>query len=130
MLSQHPSGLSTSLCDSGPCHPFAQAAFLLEGRLQLPELAVEKVGRDFNQADQDIGGDGRIGMLDTPAKGIIRGVRLAVERSKAAGVSMLLRPLGHTPDPEKITIVFEQLLETRPRDVEFPWWCPRRGCLR
>lgn len=70
--------LSGALIQSGAGHALAQAAFLDKRLLELPELAIKQVGGHLDQADNYIGSNGRIMMLNAFAKGIVVGARLPV----------------------------------------------------
>lgn len=49
----------------GSCHSFPHTAFFYKSLLQLSKLFIEQVTGHSNQADDNIGGDGGIGMLDS-----------------------------------------------------------------
>ena len=77
-----------TVVEASPRHPLAQATFLDEGFLQVPELAVEQVGAHADQADDHVGGDRRIGALDPLAEGGIGGVWDPVQLTEAERVGM------------------------------------------
>jgi hypothetical protein len=60
-------------------HAFAEAAGVDEILFQTLDLAVEQVVRHLDQADDQVGADLRIGMLDAFAEGFVAGIALAIE---------------------------------------------------
>lgn len=86
-------------------HALAQAAFLDEGFLQLPDLAVQQEARYSDQADDHIGGNGRVGVLDSLTEGGVGSSRDAVEVAEPAGIRVLRGPLRETSHPQEIPVV-------------------------
>jgi hypothetical protein len=67
-------------------HAFAQSAFFDKCLFELTELLIEKVSRYLDQAENGVGGDGRIGMLDGLAESFIvrpPGVRVSSDKRLA-----------------------------------------------
>jgi hypothetical protein len=62
-------------------HALAQAAFLEEGLLRVSELTLQKVARYLDEAEDDVGGNRRVDVLNALAEGLVGRVRYSVELS-------------------------------------------------
>lgn len=96
---------------AGASHAFAQAAFLQEILFQARNLPVEQITRHLDQADDDIGADGGVGVFDAFAKCFVVGAGLAVEVAQAARVGMVRCPFGEATRAEEIAVILEEFFE-------------------
>jgi hypothetical protein len=91
--------------EAGSRHSLAQAAFLDEGILEVPELAGEQVGGHADQANDHIGRDRRVGVLDAFAECLVGRTRDLVQLAEPERVGMLRGPLLKAARPQEIPVV-------------------------
>jgi hypothetical protein len=97
---------------AGARHALPQPAFFEKILFQAFQLTVEQLTSHFNQAKNDIGTNGRIGMSDAFAEGVLAGARLAVEVAQAAGMGMGRCPFREAARAEEVAVIRKQLFET------------------
>jgi len=95
-------------CQAGAGHAFAQAAVTEKILFQPLDLPVEEITSHFDQANDDVGADGGVGVLDALFEGLVVGVEGAVELAEAAGMGVLRRPFLDVAGAHEIAIVFEE----------------------
>ena len=83
----------------------AQAAFLDECLFERLNLTIQQQAGNADQADNDVGADGRVGMLDPLAKRCIGGARNPVQRTQADRVTVVKRPFLDSASPQEIAII-------------------------
>lgn len=100
--------LEWSLAGAG--HAFAEAAFPEEIQFQAPELLVEQVAGDFDQTRDNVGANGRIGMLDGLLEGLLICAGCAVESAQAPGVGVVGCLLLDATVAHEVAEIFQKFL--------------------
>ena len=84
------------------------------------ELAIKQIGSHLDQADDHIGGDGRIVVFNASAKGVVVGARLPVQFTQSLRIRMVEGPFLQSPHAQEVALVLQQLFQAGPRyDGEF-----------
>ena len=97
-------------CKASAGHTFAETAFLQKGFLQLLQLPVQQVAGHADQADDDIGTDGRVRVLDAFLEGLVIRAGSPVKLAEAPGVRVVGGPFFDAAVAHEITVIFEQFL--------------------
>ena len=106
-----------ALGQAGAGHALAQAALIEEIPFLTAEQLIEQVAGDFDQTHEDVGADGRVGMLDAFAKGLIICAACSVQAAEALGVAVVRLPFRNVPVAHEIAVVFEQFLLAGARHI-------------
>jgi hypothetical protein len=83
----------------------------------LADLAFQEIAGDPDEADDDIGGNGRIGMLDAFPECIISGIGNPAEIPQSPSVRVVFVPFLQAACPEEIALIGQQFLEAGARDI-------------
>ncbi len=88
----HPRLLRRAVGEAGAGHALADATLLDEVLLQPQEEAAEEAVGNLDEADEHVGADGGVGVLDALLEGLVVGAGLTAQGREPFGVGVVLGP--------------------------------------
>src|SRR5713226_10575302 len=89
---------------AGAGHALAQATLLDKSFLQVLKLPVQEIASNVDQANDHIGADGRVRVLNPFAESFISEIRGSIEFSQALRIAMIFRPFFEAARSQKIAV--------------------------